>query len=383
MRASAADEPPAPARVGPPGRAGRARGARRHQHRRALPPPRRGPARGVRGGRAGPARPRRLHLGPALVAGPPRRGPRRDGRGGGPAPRRGRRALLRRAARHGAGRAPAGPRRPARAGRPRRRPRPRHGRRARRGGPARRRLGDPGRGARGPPRPAPRAGPRHGRRGPGHLSGRGTRRPLAPALLGLGGRDGVERDGRPRAVAGRLPGTGAPDPGAAGGVRGRAAARRAAPGPRRAAVRGPDRRRPHALLGRPGRARRGPARVPRMMAIVVREPGGPEVLEPAEVADPVAGPGEVVLRVAATAVNRADLMQRMGRYPPPPGASEILGLDAAGTVAEVGEGVAGWAPGDRAMALLAGGGYAELVAVPVVQLLPVPEGLGLAEAAAV
>ena len=119
------------------------------------------------------------------------------------------------------------------------------------------------------------------------------------------------------------------------------------------------------------------------MAIVVREPGGPEVLEPAEVADPVAGPGEVVLRVAATAVNRADLMQRMGRYPPPPGASEILGLDAAGTVAEVGEGVAGWAPGDRAMALLAGGGYAELVAVPVVQLLPVPEGLDLAEAAAV
>jgi putative PIG3 family NAD(P)H quinone oxidoreductase len=119
------------------------------------------------------------------------------------------------------------------------------------------------------------------------------------------------------------------------------------------------------------------------MAIVVREPGGPEVLEPAEVADPVAGPGEVVLRVAATAVNRADLMQRMGRYPPPPGASEILGLDAAGTVAEVGEGVAGWAPGDRAMALLAGGGYAELVAVPAVQLLPVPEGLDLAEAAAV
>jgi putative PIG3 family NAD(P)H quinone oxidoreductase len=118
-------------------------------------------------------------------------------------------------------------------------------------------------------------------------------------------------------------------------------------------------------------------------AILVREPGGPEVLEAAEVADPVAGPGEVVLRVAATAVNRADLMQRMGRYPPPPGASEILGLDAAGTVAEVGEGVAGWAPGDRAMALLAGGGYAELVAVPAVQLLPVPEGLDLAEAAAV
>jgi putative PIG3 family NAD(P)H quinone oxidoreductase len=118
-------------------------------------------------------------------------------------------------------------------------------------------------------------------------------------------------------------------------------------------------------------------------AIVISEPGGPEVLEAAEVADPVAGPGEVVLRVAATAVNRADLMQRMGRYPPPPGASEILGLEVAGTVAQVGEGVTGWAPGDRAMALLAGGGYAELVAVPAPQLLPVPEGLDLVEAAAV
>ncbi|HEX2503550.1 MAG TPA: NAD(P)H-quinone oxidoreductase [Miltoncostaeaceae bacterium] len=120
-----------------------------------------------------------------------------------------------------------------------------------------------------------------------------------------------------------------------------------------------------------------------MKAILIREPGAPEVLEMAEVPDPVPGPGEVLLRVAATAVNRADLLQRMGRYPPPPGASEILGLDAAGTVAEVGEGVAGWAPGDRAAALLAGGGYAELVAVPAVQLLPVPDGLDLADAAAV
>ena len=120
-----------------------------------------------------------------------------------------------------------------------------------------------------------------------------------------------------------------------------------------------------------------------MRAIVVEEPGGPEALEVAEVPDPVAGPGEVVLRVAATAVNRADLMQRMGHYPPPPGASDILGLEASGTVAEVGGGVAGWAPGDRAMALLAGGGYAERVAVPAGQLMPVPEGLGLVEAAAV
>ena len=120
-----------------------------------------------------------------------------------------------------------------------------------------------------------------------------------------------------------------------------------------------------------------------MRAIVVEEPGGPEALEVAEVPDPVAGPGEVVLRVAATAVNRADLMQRMGHYPPPPGASDILGLEASGTVAEVGGGVAGWAPGDRAMALLAGGGYAERVAVPAGQLMPIPEGLGLVEAAAV
>jgi putative PIG3 family NAD(P)H quinone oxidoreductase len=118
-------------------------------------------------------------------------------------------------------------------------------------------------------------------------------------------------------------------------------------------------------------------------AILIRSFGGPEALELGEAPDPVAGPGEVVLRVAATAVNRADLMQRMGTYPPPPGASDILGLEAAGTVADVGEGVAGWAPGDRAMALLAGGGYAERTAVPAGQLLPVPEALDLTSAAAV
>jgi len=118
-------------------------------------------------------------------------------------------------------------------------------------------------------------------------------------------------------------------------------------------------------------------------AIVVSEPGGPEVLRMAEVSDPVPGPGEVLLDVAATAVNRADLLQRMGRYPPPPGVSEILGLEVAGTVAARGEGAAGWAPGDRAMALLSGGGYAERVAVPAGQLMPVPEGLELTDAAAV
>ena len=120
-----------------------------------------------------------------------------------------------------------------------------------------------------------------------------------------------------------------------------------------------------------------------MRAIVITRPGGPEVLELRTVDDPHPGPGEVVLEVAATAVNRADLMQREGRYPPPPGASALPGLEAAGTVAEIGEGVVGWAEGDRAMALLAGGGYAERVAVPAGQLMPVPEGMDLVSAAAV
>lgn len=120
-----------------------------------------------------------------------------------------------------------------------------------------------------------------------------------------------------------------------------------------------------------------------MKAIVFTHPGGPEVLHLEEVPDPRAGQGELVLEVAATAVNRADLMQREGNYPPPPGASEILGLEASGRVAEVGPGVTGWAVGDRAMALLAGGGYAERVAVDAGQAMPVPDGLDLAAAAAV
>jgi putative PIG3 family NAD(P)H quinone oxidoreductase len=119
-----------------------------------------------------------------------------------------------------------------------------------------------------------------------------------------------------------------------------------------------------------------------MKAIVITEPGGPGMLTLAEVPDPVAGPGEVVLRVAATAVNRADIMQRRGLYPPPPGAPPWPGLEASGTVIEVGEGVAGWSVGDHAAALLTGGGYAERVAVPAGQLLPVPDGVGLVEAAA-
>jgi putative PIG3 family NAD(P)H quinone oxidoreductase len=107
------------------------------------------------------------------------------------------------------------------------------------------------------------------------------------------------------------------------------------------------------------------------------------VLELATVPDPVPGPGEVLLRVHATAVNRADLMQRQGHYPPPPGASEILGLEAAGEVIERGPGAAGARVGDRVMALLSGGGYAELVAVPAGQLMPVPDALTWEQAAAI
>jgi putative PIG3 family NAD(P)H quinone oxidoreductase len=118
-----------------------------------------------------------------------------------------------------------------------------------------------------------------------------------------------------------------------------------------------------------------------MYAITVREPGGPEVLEWTEVADPVAGPGEVVIDVAGSAVNRADLLQRQGAYPPPPGASDIIGLECSGRVAALGEGVEGWQVGDEVCALLAGGGYAEKVAVPAAQLLPIPSGVDLVTAA--
>lgn len=119
-----------------------------------------------------------------------------------------------------------------------------------------------------------------------------------------------------------------------------------------------------------------------MHAIVIQEPGDPDVLQWAEVSDPVPGPGEVLLDVVAAGVNRADLMQRRGFYPPPEGAPEYPGLEAAGRVAAVGAGVTGWQTGDEACALLLGGGYAERVAVPAGQLLPIPRGLGLVEAAA-
>lgn len=119
-----------------------------------------------------------------------------------------------------------------------------------------------------------------------------------------------------------------------------------------------------------------------MRAVIADGAGGPEVLSVAELPDPVAGPGEVVIRVAAAGLNRADLLQRQGFYPPPPGASDIIGMECSGTVAEVGAGVTGWQVGDEVCALLAGGGYAERVAVPAGQLLPVPAGVDLVTAAA-
>lgn len=118
-----------------------------------------------------------------------------------------------------------------------------------------------------------------------------------------------------------------------------------------------------------------------MYAITVREPGGPEVLEWTELPDPAVGPGEVLIDVAASAVNRADLLQRQGHYPPPPGASEIIGLECAGRIAALGEGVTGWSVGDEVCALLAGGGYAEKVAVPAQQVLPLPGGVDVVTAA--
>ena len=119
-----------------------------------------------------------------------------------------------------------------------------------------------------------------------------------------------------------------------------------------------------------------------MRAVTISEPGSPDVLGWSEVPDPVCGPGEVLVDVAATAVNRADLMQRQGFYPPPKGASEILGLECSGVISEVGDSVTGWSMGDEVCALLSGGGYAERVAVPAGQLLPRPAGVELATAAA-
>ncbi|MFF7726084.1 NAD(P)H-quinone oxidoreductase [Streptomyces sp. NPDC008001] len=118
-----------------------------------------------------------------------------------------------------------------------------------------------------------------------------------------------------------------------------------------------------------------------MYAITIPAPGGPEALVWAEVPDPVPGEGEVLIEVAASAVNRADVVQRQGFYDPPPGASPYPGLECSGRIAALGPGVSGWAVGDEVCALLAGGGYAQKVCVPAGQLLPVPDGMDLVTAA--
>ncbi|MEP6851784.1 MAG: NAD(P)H-quinone oxidoreductase [bacterium] len=117
-----------------------------------------------------------------------------------------------------------------------------------------------------------------------------------------------------------------------------------------------------------------------MRAVVITEPGPPDVLQLRDVPDPLPGPGEVVIEVTAAAVNRADLMQRQGHYPPPPGASPYPGMECSGQIAVLGEGVTDRVVGEPVCALLSGGGYAERVAVPVGQLMPVPTGMSLLEA---
>jgi len=119
-----------------------------------------------------------------------------------------------------------------------------------------------------------------------------------------------------------------------------------------------------------------------MAAIEIREPGGPEALRPAMRPVPQPGAGEVLIRVAAAGVNRPDVMQRRGLYPPPAGASDLPGLEVSGTIVALGEGVTRWRRGDRVCALLAGGGYAEYAAAPEGQCLPVPDGVALEDAAA-
>lgn len=120
-----------------------------------------------------------------------------------------------------------------------------------------------------------------------------------------------------------------------------------------------------------------------MRAVVVDHPGEADVLRVTEVPDPVPAADEVLIRVVSAALNRADLLQRRGFYPPPPGASDTLGLEVAGVVERVGEDVREWSPGDRVMALLEGGGYAELARVRAKQIVRVPEQLALLDAGAV
>ena len=125
----------------------------------------------------------------------------------------------------------------------------------------------------------------------------------------------------------------------------------------------------------------GEGRTGTMRVIEITQPGGPEVLALAERAVPVPGAGEILIEVAYAGVNRPDALQRAGAYAPPKGASDLPGLEAAGKVAAVGPGVSDWAVGDAVCALLPGGGYAEFALCPAAHALPVPEGMGLREAA--
>jgi putative PIG3 family NAD(P)H quinone oxidoreductase len=118
-----------------------------------------------------------------------------------------------------------------------------------------------------------------------------------------------------------------------------------------------------------------------MRAIAISEPGGPEVLGLTELPEPSPGPGEVLIKVHAAGINRADIVQRQGFYPPPPGAPETPGLEVAGTVAATGEGVDDWSEGDRVCALLSGGGYAELALAAAAECLPIPDEMSIEEAA--
>ena len=120
-----------------------------------------------------------------------------------------------------------------------------------------------------------------------------------------------------------------------------------------------------------------------MTCVEIAEPGGPEVLRAVQRTAPIPGPGEVLVAVEAAGVNRPDMLQRQGRYDPPPGASDLPGLEIAGRVVAIGEGVMDWAADDAVCALVAGGGYAEYCTVPAAQVLPVPKGFSMVEAAAV
>ena len=119
-----------------------------------------------------------------------------------------------------------------------------------------------------------------------------------------------------------------------------------------------------------------------MTCIEIAEPGGPDVLKPTTRPVPVPEAGEVLIAVRAAGVNRPDCIQREGNYAPPPGVTDIPGLEVAGEIAALGQDVSGWKLGDQVCALVAGGGYAEFVTAPAVQCLPVPAGLEMAEAAA-